>query len=115
MTNLNEKEMMRAHNLFVQLKKQPEKWFKDNGVTKCNKCNGTGLSASKLRDTGGYSWDTTSYCNTCYGVGFIGLKRVLNFDGKKYMCPKCQTVGCHLCNRTGFVDWITHIMRKVKK
>lgn len=99
----------RADNLFRQLKRQTSEWLESHSVDKCQQCDGTGLKASKLLN-GGYSWDTHAYCDKCYGVGFVGIKNTMNFDGEKYICKQCQSVGCRKCDFTGFVDWITYAM-----
>jgi DnaJ-class molecular chaperone len=64
MTVLEEKQIQRAHNFFIQVRSQNPEWFEKNDIEKCERCDGTGLSVTKLA-TGGYSWDTMNYCDEC--------------------------------------------------
>ena len=111
MTVLNIDEQYRSTNLYVKLQKQPKEWFEKNGIDICEPCHGTGLKATKLNAPGGYSWDGVSNCDQCYGIGYINIRRGMSFDNnEKYMCPKCQSVGCDECEGNGFVDWIKNAM-----
>lgn len=116
MTDLHfgEQRQYRSQNLFLMIRKQSKEWFEEHGIEKCKACDGTGLKASKLQSGGGYMWDNQSYCDKCYGVGYVGIKTALSFGtNEKYICPECQSIGCEQCDMTGFVDWITHAMGKV--
>jgi DnaJ-class molecular chaperone len=108
--HLNASQISRAHNFFKQLLSTDPERLKKLEIVKCKSCDGTGLGGIKKLPTGGYSWpDTCSYCEDCYGVGFKGLRNLKTFDNRKYICGKCNGVGCDKCD-DGFVDWITHAM-----
>ena len=115
MIAFTQRQKNKAENIFKMLRKQTPEFLEEKQITKCDHCDGTGLNATKLDGQSGYSWaDTNSYCDKCYGVGYLGYDKSIDFDGTKYMCPVCQSVGCKDCEDTGFVDWITHIMGKGK-
>ncbi len=115
MTELGDTSAWKSDKLFSMIRKQPKKWLEENEIDLCESCDGTGLRASKLKAKGGYTWDNHSYCDDCYGVGYLHIKRGLSFsNSEKYICPTCQSVGCEECDYTGFVDWIRHAMGKAK-
>jgi DnaJ-class molecular chaperone len=108
--HLRPDQIARAHNFFKQLLFTDSERLKKLEIIKCPKCYGTGLGGIVKLQQGGYSWaDTTSYCENCHGVGYKGLRNLKTFDDKKYICGKCNGVGCKDCDE-GFVDWITHAM-----
>ena len=107
--NLREPEVRKANLLHKFLKNQPEKYFKEHNIRKCEKCQGFGLNNIYCWD-GSYSWDGTSYCDECKGVGFLGVKFGLQIDLLHYFCRSCFGTGCSECNEKGIVDWIAHSM-----
>ena len=113
MTEFDMTQIYKSHNLFLKLRQQPIEWLVKHEIEICENCHGTGLNATKIQE--GYSWNGMDYCNECYGVGYIGIKASMNFDGTHYVCPYCQSIGCNKCERTGFVDWIQHAMGKRKE
>lgn len=107
---LDSVQVHKAHNFFKRLLSIDPEYLKKKGVERCKRCDGTGLAGVVRLAKGGSSWDTSSFCNKCWGVGFTGIRHLNTFDDKKFICGTCQGVGCDECNRTGFVDWITHAM-----
>lgn len=100
---------------------------------KCDKCNGTGLSATFDKKTKELIfWDCVSFCDSCSGLGFIN-DTVIN--DTFFPCRNCNGTGiekekhncnfninidgdtrkCTCCNGTGFIDWISFIFREDKK
>lgn len=109
--NLDERQIMRAHNFFKHLKATNEELLENKGVVICLECEGTGLGGlTKLNGPGGYSWDPLQYCDKCHGVGFRGLRNFKSIDDKHFICGECNGVGCNECKQTGFTDWIAHAM-----
>jgi len=112
---LDEKQKKRADNFYNVLKNfmvmKPDD-FIDSGIKICKDCNGNGLGGVwKHENIDDYAWDTSSYCETCYGVGFINFEKKYNaLSDEVFICNKCQGVGCINCNGTGMVDWIGNIM-----
>lgn len=103
----------KSDNLFQMVKTQPKEWFREYHIEKCEQCHGTGLKVSKNFGEGysSYSWDCQSYCEECYGIGYLNIKEAMPFGNDDlYICPNCQSIGCDKCNNTGFVDWIAHAM-----
>lgn len=107
---LDNSQTAKANNFFKQLLKTDPELLEEKGLTKCSKCDGTGLGGINKLLKGGYSWDPTQYCDECYGVGFLGIRNLKTFDEKLFICGVCNGVGCGDCDQTGFTDWIAHAM-----
>lgn len=108
--NLDYNQLRKAHNFFKQLHISDPTRLEELGIEKCEACDGTGLGGIVKLQQGGYSWaNTTDFCDKCHGVGFNGLRNLKTFDDEKFICGKCNGVGCGEC-KDGFVDWITHAM-----
>jgi len=103
----------RANLFFVYLKKQTEEYLEENNISKCEKCKGVGLANVKIHQSESMtfsSWDGTSYCDYCNGIGFKGIQeKGLQIDLLHYICRNCGGLGCKNCNE-GVVDWIDHSM-----
>ncbi len=82
------------------------KIIQDNfvNVRLCNKCKGTGLGNFYKHD-GDYSWDGTSFCDKCEGVGYLSWKETILVK----LCPKCKGGGCETCNDKGVLDWVQYM------
>jgi len=102
---LDSGQRRRADVFFIFLKKQNEAYFLESKIKKCSSCNGTGLSTSLHSE--GHSWDGTSYCGDCKGIGYTGLSGGIQLDDLHYICSDCNGIGCSNCNQ-GIVDWVTH-------
>ena len=105
---LTDNQLYRSQALYKLLKQHSLEHLHKNKIFMCETCNGSGLSATKNSD-GSYSWDTHSYCDNCFGVGFIGLSKGTKIDDEHFICSKCNGVGCKCC-KMGIVDWVTHLM-----
>lgn len=105
---LSSEQKRRADNLFFHLRKRPVEFFKEYEVEKCQNCKGTGLATINILgvDEG---WDCKSYCDSCYGVGYQGLRNLPQIDDVTFICGNCNGVGCDYCEN-GITDWISHIM-----
>lgn len=104
---LTSDQQTRANRLFSILRKKPPEYFAKTKIEKCSNCDGTGLVVrGEYND---FSWDCNSYCDKCFGVGYLGIGEVFQIDDVTFLCRKCNGVGCDDCNR-GFTDWVSHIM-----
>lgn len=106
---LDQNQIRRSVTFHKFLKKQSSEYFKKTGIYKCPDCNGTGLAGLYQHESGDYSWDTYSYCNSCHGVGFRNLIGGIQIDDTHFLCKNCEGVGCKYCEN-GIVDWVTHAM-----
>lgn len=102
----------RANTFYVFLKKQTTYYLKEQNISVCEICKGTGLA--NLQQHQGEtitfsSWDGSSYCDKCEGIGYIGIKEGMQIDLLHYICRNCAGLGCQFCNE-GVVDWIDHSM-----
>jgi hypothetical protein len=115
MTQFSYNQKRKADSIFKLLRSQTSEFLIERHITQCETCDGTGVPACKLPGRSEYCWpDTDEYCDKCYGLGYLGYDKIIDFNGTKYMCSKCQSIGCDECDHTGFVDWISHIMGKGK-
>lgn len=105
---LNGDQLRRANMLFECLSKQPEHFFLESPIYKCDTCEGTGLQAQR-NEFGCFSWDTRSFCDDCSGTGHKGLSQGMQIDDTHYICHNCNGIGCSACNQ-GIVDWVGHAM-----
>lgn len=95
-------------------------------LCRCRKCKGTGLDKVYYSTDGKWtSWDATSYCDYCKGVGYLNPNE---FDKTLYKCCICNGEGfilnpmhgtnnpfpkdCPNCKGFGFVDWIENLFGK---
>ena len=82
------------------------------GVCLCNSCNGTGLEGVRTNNYGDSSWDGSSFCDKCNGIGYLEWKETDLYK----LCPRCNGGGlaangygnikCSACNGVGVLDWI---------
>ena len=105
--HLTYSQRRRADNLFKIFKNKPPEYFLKNSITMCKRCEGTGLSGGK--NDIGFIWDGTSFCEQCYGVGYMGIGDAIQIDDVTFLCRNCNGVGCGNCNK-GVTDWVSHIM-----
>jgi len=107
---LDSTQSHRANILHSFIKKQSPAYFDFANVVICEICNGVGLENCGKSQDGGYHWDGKSYCDACFGIGYIGVSGGMKVSESDYMCRNCDSIGCKECNMTGVVDWIAHIM-----
>jgi len=100
------KEHKKLNSIFLFLQKQNDEYFETNGISKCEICNGTGLSTS----INSISWNTYDFCDTCKGIGYLGLLGEGHIDAINCICRRCRGEGCSKCNKLGVTDWVTNIM-----
>ena len=106
---LTPKQINRANTFHRFLKRQTHEYFAEQRIFTCSFCRSTGLQVSKLSD-GGFSWDTSSYCDECNGIGYKGLVGGKQVDLLHYICKRCDGIGCPKCDQTGIVDWVANVM-----
>jgi len=106
---LTQQQRNRANRFHSFLKKQNLAYFIETGITTCNDCYATGLRATKSL-SGDFSWDTTSFCDICNGIGYMGLAGGMQIDLLNYICKHCEGIGCSKCDQKGIVDWVSHAM-----
>ena len=81
----------------------------------CKACEGTGLANFSRHTDGCSTWDCTSFCEECNGVGFIDWE----IKNLVHACPDCNGTGqtfiemygrqkCAKCDGKGFLDWIQY-------
>ncbi len=107
--NLNQNQIRRANRFHAILKTKDDKYFEENIITPCIDCHNTGLSYFENSD-GTKSWDTSTYCDECNGIGFKGVSNGFQVDLTNFICRLCDGIGCDECSHTGVVDWIAHMM-----
>ena len=106
---LTDTQVRRANNIFNYLRKMSKEFHQHNEIVICDSCNGTGTGATSY--DGCYSWDCRTYCDKCYGVGYLGFsKKRKMIDAEHFICSKCEGVGCENCKHIGIVDWVANIM-----
>ena len=111
---LSLEEALKANAIFAFLIKQTKEYLKEQNLSKCETCNGTGLSTSKYRQHNKgvrYCWDGTAFCEECKGIGYKGLQKGAQIDTVHYVCRNCKGLGCEFCNEEGIVDWVGYVMR----
>ena len=111
---LTETQLVRSNRFHLYLKQQSEKYFEENDIIPCEKCDRTGLNHFTWTDSEniiyGRGWDTTSYCDDCNGIGYKGRSNTIRIDDLHFICRLCDGIGCDECNQTGIVDWVANIM-----
>jgi len=104
------KDQKKLNSIFLFLRNQPPEYFETNGISKCETCNGTGLSTSKMAEMNSASWNTHDFCDRCEGIGYIGLAGKDQIDDIYWVCRRCNGEGCSICNKIGVTDWVSNIM-----
>jgi len=110
--NLSINKINRANVFFIFLRKQSEEYLKEQKIFKCKKCGGLGLGnvrTIEIEHLKSSSWDASTYCDECEGIGYIGVREGIQIDLLHYMCGRCGGLGCLDCDE-GVVDWIDHSM-----
>lgn len=95
-------------------------------LCKCRKCKGTGLEKVYYNHDGTWtSWDGSSYCEFCKGVGY---HNPADIDKSLYRCSICNGEGfvlkqmegfnnpfpkeCPHCKGFGFINWLENLFGK---
>lgn len=110
---LNLKDARVRTNLYKFCKRSSQKALEEHGIKKCPSCYGTGLKGvAESGDTTEYSWDTSSYCDNCDGIGYLGIdiKSSNKLTDQFFIHSGCKGQGCFKCDFSGIVDWVSNIM-----